>query len=571
MAHWERLARIFRPSWQLGNPILAHSFPPRSQLRIFPRWGEFRTFLSRSHSMTPADGYRSKILTLEELKEVRDKARLHGRRCVLCHGKFEVMHPGHVRHLEWARRQGDLLVVTLIDEEATGDGDVRTPLEARLEYVAALYMVDFVASVPCEDATLSVRTIQPDVLVRGQEFQTIRRQVAQRERRELEQYGGELVFSSGLGGHSVLTSEDRSTDPGDGTKSLLQLIDRHNIKLSRLEEVLFSYSGVQAAVIGDCMVDEYIFCDALGMSAEDPVIVVRPQKTHQYIGGAAIVAEHTQALGAQAHFFSVVGNDPAADFVHSHAADSGVQYHLFEDNTRPTTVKQRFIAAGKKLLRVSYLEERPISEEMGDALVRAFEERVESLNLVIFSDFSYGVNSPVVIDKICRLARKNGIKIVADVQCSSQIATVCKYADVDLITPTEREARMSLWDMDDGLVQIGLRLLKQTRNQDLIIKLGEKGMLILEGIWEDGQIDSARTEYLASFANEVNDPVGAGDALLAAASLALAVGASVFEASVLGNVAAAEEVQKVGNYPVTRAQMERRLAHLLEPLLELRV
>jgi rfaE bifunctional protein kinase chain/domain len=518
--------------------------------------------------MSPPGGYRSKIVSIDEMASISAKAQQEGRRRVLCHGKFEVMHPGHTRHLEWARRQGETLFVTLAEDGPEWSTSV--PIETRLENVAALSMVDYVAKVPCLDATESVAAIQPDILVRGVEYRTFRRRLMERERAELAKYGGVLLFSSGTAGHGPTRREERESATPSGQASLLNLIERHEIKIAHLEEVLTGFSQLEVAVVGDSIVDEYIFCDALGMSAEDPVIVVRPRSTERFVGGAAIVAEHAQSLGARCHFFSVLGDDAAAEFVRSHGGKTGVSYHLLTDPSRPTTVKQRFLANQKKLLRVSYLEERAISEALADDLIEALAGHMEQLDLIILSDFSYGVNSPQVRDAVCELARKHGVKVTADVQCSSQIATVARYRDIDLITPTEREARMSLLDTDSGLTDIGMRLLDQTRNRDLVIKLAENGLLILNGVWQGAELKDARTEYLASFAEEVRDPMGAGDAFLAACSLALSAGGDIFEASILGNVAAAVEVLRVGNVPVSRLQLESKLTGLLEPLLEVK-
>src|SRR4030095_10475072 len=256
-----------------------------------------------------------------------------------------------------------------------------------------------------------------------------------------------------------------------------------------------------------------------------------PQSTERFVGGASIVAEHAHALGARAHYFSVLGDDAAGAFVRERASRTGVHNHLFADVTRPTTIKQRFLANGRKLLRVSYLEERAISDTLTDQLARAVAERVRDLDVIVLSDFSYGVTSPRLREKVCALARQHGVRVTADVQCSSQIATVTRYKNIDLITPTEREARMSLHDPESGLTDIGLRLLDQTGIKDLIIKLGENGLLIFNGVWDGGAFQDAHTEDLRSFAEEVRDPMGAGDALLAACSLALAAGGNIFEAS----------------------------------------
>jgi len=519
--------------------------------------------------MSTAGGYRAKILSLEEMARISREAQAKGSRRVLCHGKFEVLHPGHTRHLEWASRQGEVLFVTLAENGAEWASSV--PIETRLETIAALSMVDYVAKVPCLDASRSVAVLRPDILVRGVEYRTFRRHFTEREKAELAKYGGQLLFSSGSAGFGNSSGDDRDpTGRSARQASLLNLIERQDLKITHLEEALTAFSQLEVAVVGDCIVDEYIFCDALGMSAEDPVIVVRPRTTERFVGGAAIVAEHAQSLGAKAHYFSVVGDDSASEHVREHADKSGVDYHLFTDTSRPTTVKQRFLASQKKLLRVSYLEERAISESLADELLTALEQQIAELDLIILSDFSYGVNSTQVRDAVCALARKHGVKVTADVQCSSQIATVARYKNIDLVTPTEREARMSLLDMDSGLTDIGLRLLDQTGNKDLVIKLGENGLLILNGQREDGVLKDARTEYLTSFAEEVRDPMGAGDAFLAACSLALAAGADIFEASILGNVAAAVEVLRVGNVPVTRLQLESKLTGLLEPLLEVK-
>lgn len=519
--------------------------------------------------MTPSGGYRAKILPLEEMARISQAARNRGQKRVLCHGKFEVMHPGHTRHLEWASRQGEILFVTIAED--THDWSSKVPIETRLENVAALSMVSYVAKVPSLDATTSISALEPDMLVRGVEFRTFRRVFTEREKAALGRYGGQLLFSSGAAAFATASAEDKENPGrGAGQASLLSLIERHDLKITHLEEILTAFSQLEIAVVGDSIVDEYIFCEALGMSAEDPVIVVRPRRTERFVGGAAIVAEHAQSLGARAHFYSVVGSDATSELVREHAARSGVQYHLFTDPSRPTTVKQRFLANQKKLLRVSYLEERAISEELGEGIIAAVEEKIRDLDLIILSDFSYGVNSPQVREAICGLARKHGVKVTADVQCSSQIATVARYKQVDLITPTEREARMSLLDMDSGLTDIGLRLLEQTGNRDLIIKLGENGLMILHGLWDGEVLRDAQTEYLTSFADEVRDPMGAGDALLAGTSLALAAGADIFEAAILGNVAAAVEVLRVGNVPVNRLQLESKLTALLEPLLEVK-
>jgi bifunctional ADP-heptose synthase (sugar kinase/adenylyltransferase) len=188
------------------------------------------------------------------------------------------------------------------------------------------------------------------------------------------------------------------------------------------------------------------------MSQEDPTIVVTPVDSISFVGGAGIVAAHAANLGASVQFVSVTGSDSARDFILEKLAESNVKNYLLVDASRPTTLKQRFRSKGKSLLRVSHLHQGSISLALQKEMLSTLEKMMDSCDLLVFSDFNYGCLPQTLVDQITFLAKKNHVMIAADSQSSSQVGDISRFKSVDLLTPTEREARISTRNREDGLV-----------------------------------------------------------------------------------------------------------------------
>jgi len=293
--------------------------------------------------------------------------------------------------------------------------------------------------------------------------------------------------------------------------------------------------------------DEYIDCDPLGMSQGDPTVVVTPLLHEMFIGGAGIVAAHAGGMGAKVGLFSLVGRDSPAAFARKKLRKSGVEVHFYEDDSRPTTLKQRFRANGKTLLRVNHLRQHPASREIQRQILDDFKKRSEEVNLVIFSDFSYGSLPQPMVDEIISSCREKGIMMVADSQSSSQVGDISRFHGMSLLTPTEREARLAVRDFNSGLVVLAESLRKSAGAKNVFLTLGAEGILI------HAATSSPRewlTDRLTAFNTAPRDVSGAGDALFACSSLAMAVGANVWLCAYLGSLAAACQVGRLGNIPL---------------------
>ena len=273
-------------------------------------------------------------------------------------------------------------------------------------------------------------------------------------------------------------------------------------------------------------------------------------------GGAAIVAAHARSLGADVRLISILGKDSSAEFVHSKLQEYGVSAEVFEDDTRPTTLKQRFRAAGKTLLRVSHLRQQAISQEISNRVFSAVNTILKTTDILIFSDFNYGCLPQSLVDKVIDACRSNGVLMVGDSQSSSQIGDVSRFKHMMLLTPTEREARLSLGDFNSGLVVLSEKLRKKSNAKNIIVTLGQEGLLA-HAAQKTNQ--EWITDRLPALNTAPKDTAGAGDSLLACCSLSLAVGADLWQSMYLGSIAAACQVSRVGNIPLSPSDIALEL------------
>ena len=466
-------------------------------------------------------------------------------------GTFNVLHPGHLRLLKFAKANGVRLVVGVLTDRVAGSA-AHVPQDFRLEAVKMNGLVDeaFLIDSPVEEVILKLK---PALVVKGKEHKSHENP----EQKAVDSYGGKLLFSSG---DVVFSSLDliRREMASQEQKSISlpkQFMSRRKVTAKSLIDVMQKFKGLKVVVVGDVIVDEYISCDPLGMSEEDPTIVVTPISSRTFIGGAAIVAAHAASLGAHVKFFSVVGDDASAKFCRDELSKFGVEHHLLVDDSRPTTLKQRFRSRSKTLLRVSHLAQRLIDESFQNELAAKLAKACSDADLLIFSDFNYGTLPQGVVDQITAIAAKNKTKIVADSQSSSQIGDISRFKNVDLLTPTEREARLALRNTEDGLVVIAELVCVAANAGAAIVKLGEQGVLL-----HARKGKTFETDQIPALNSAPQDVAGAGDCMLVASSLALTVGANMWEAGLLGSLAAAIQVGRVGNTPITQDEILHELS-----------
>lgn len=320
----------------------------------------------------------------------------------------------------------------------------------------------------------------------------------------------------------------------------------HEISKSRAGALAREFSGKRIVVLGDLMLDEFIWGKVRRISPEAPVPVVDVQRQTLVLGGAGNVASNLLALGAEPIPVGVVGADPDAGRLKSAFESRGISTErIAVDPGRPTTLKTRIIAHSQQVVRADRESREPINNELEAQLVATLRRELAAADALIVSDYDKGLLTSGLLSATLPFARERGLVVCADPKSRS----FERYQPVTIITPNHYEAAAAAGvsaDDEAGLKQAGLRILSTVDCSAVLITRGEEGMTLFTG---EG------IAHIPTVAREVYDVTGAGDTVIATLTLALAAGATPVEAAVLANHSAGVVVGKVGTAVVTMDEL----------------
>ena len=504
----------------------------------------------------------SRGLVRNKVKKAKEIAQIIGapprdKKVIMCHGTFDIVHPGHVRHLLYAKSKGDILIASLTADAHIEKANFRpfVPQELRAFNLAALEVVDYVVIDPEATPIANIGIIKPDYFAKGYEYTKNGLHPRTKEEKiAVEAYGGEIIFTPGdiiYSSSHILETEP----PVIATEKLLALLDAEGLSIADLGTALTQLKGIKVHVVGDTIIDSYTRCSMIGGMTKTPTMSVRFEEREDFVGGAGIVAKHLNAAGADVTFSTVLGEDQLGEFARKDLDDAGVNCAPIVDRTRPTTNKNAIVAGGYNLLKVDTLDNRSISERILGSLCEQIRDT--PADIVVFSDFRHGMYNRDTIPTLTRAIPARAFR-VADSQVASRWGNILEFKGFDLITPNEREARFALGDQDSVVRPLGLQLYREAGCKVLILKLGARGLMTFRGRPKND--DDVRSFFaLDSFTDRVVDAVGTGDALLAYASLALFSSKNTVIAAVLGSLAAAVECEREGNVPVRPQDVTQKL------------
>lgn len=469
-------------------------------------------------------------------------------RVVFVSGNFNIIHPGHLRLLHFAKELGNKLIVGVFSDRLAGSAAhvseaLRLDNIKSISWVAETFLID-------EPISSVITNIRPDIVVKGKEYEGI----FNAESDAVAKYGGRVMFSSGEAIFSSfdLIQKELQKSERSFNKIPRDYLERHALHIEQMRRRVKDFSKLKVLVIGDLIIDEYITCDPLGMSQEDPTIVVTPVDSILFIGGAGIVAAHAAGLGAKVNFLSFSGNDKMREFAIETLNSFNVNAILNIDDSRPTTLKQRFRCKGKTLLRVSHLHQGLINAELQEIFIKQIEQIIDSIDLVIFSDFNYGCLPNPMVSRIIKICGAKDKYMVADSQSSSQVGDISRFQNMGMLTPTEHEARLSVQDYESGLVVLAEKLRNKAFARNILLKIGGDGVLIHA---ETDKNETRLTDKIPALNSSPKDVAGAGDSMLITGAMALACGAKIWESAALGSIAAAIQVSRVGNLPLQSTEL----------------
>jgi cytidyltransferase-like protein len=470
-----------------------------------------RTGLTREMPVAPADA--RKIRDMDELARLAAELRRAGKRVVLCHGVFDLLHIGHIRHFEAARRHGDVLMITVTPDGAGEEGPARAAFREslRLEALAALAVVDYVALAPGPAAAASIGLLRPDVFARGPDHADAQADpAADEELRAIEGVGGRFIRTHDVRFSSSRLLREHLSPLSMETRAYLDAVKRrHN--MHDVHQWFDGARGLRVAVVGEAIIDEYTYVEAMGRSSKEPLIAARKLSSELFAGGALAVANHLAGFSDTVDLVTVLGAaDSREEFIRTHM-NPRVGCTFLQWPGAPTIVKRRYIDGYSftKLFEVYEMDPGELPDGIAGDLVQLLTQRLADYDLVVVVDFGHGMIGPQAIEAICGSSRFLALNVQTNAG-NHGFHVLSRYPRADYVSTAENEVRLESRQRRGDLRPIMAEVAARLTAGRLVVTRGKYGCLC----YADGE----GTFEVPALAEEVADRVGAGDAFLSISS-----------------------------------------------------
>ncbi len=486
----------------------------------------------------------NKIRSVGELATTMAGLRAKGKKIVHCHGVFDLLHIGHIKHLEAARKLGDALVVTLTPDRFVNKGPHRPafPERLRAEALASLVCVDYVAINEWPTAVETIQKLRPDMYVKGVVRESGKRDhttAINEEEAAVIAGGGKLVLTDEET-FSASTLINRFMDVF--TPETKMFLEEFRAKHSPEEIVgyLQAIRNLKVLVVGETIVDEYLFCSVMGKSGKEPVLAALHNRTEQYAGGILAIANHVSNFCDNVGVLSALGEiNSCEEFIRSKLSDN-IKAHFVRMPATPTIIKRRFLEEhlSAKLFEVYVMRNEANPAEAETKFCEELERLAPQYDLVIVADYGHGLMTERAIEIVCSRSKFLAVNTQANAG-NKGFNTISKYPRADYVSIGEPEARLDMRQAGGDLRALTEKLAVKAGTKNFIVTCGSRGCYIHD--------KKAGLCQVPAFAIRVVDRVGAGDAVLGITAPCVALGVPPAVLGFIANVVGAEACTIMGH------------------------
>jgi rfaE bifunctional protein kinase chain/domain/rfaE bifunctional protein nucleotidyltransferase chain/domain len=487
---------------------------------------------------------KNKIKSLNNI--VTELSQLSKTKVVIhCHGVFDLLHIGHIKYFQEAKSMGDVLIVTITPDHYVKKGSGRPAFSEnhRTEVIAALDAVDYVAINEWPTAIETIKLLKPNIYVKGPDYKDNDQDITgniQLEVNAIKSLGGEIRYTSDISFSSSSLLNNYGTVFNESQKSFIKkLLKVWNF--DEIKKIVDKLQNLKVLVIGETIVDQYIFCEALGKSGKEPVLVLRDLKQEQYAGGAAAIARHLAEFCGTITLLSVLGEKMEyKDFVLDSLQNNIKPYFIYKENS-PTITKKRYVdhITNNKTLGVYSINDTQMSVKNQNQLNEYIKELIPMNDMVIVSDYGHGFIS----EEIAKQISKQSVFFSLNAQINAAnigYHTMNNYRDIDCAIINESELRHELRDRESNIETLMKQLAVTLQIKNLVVTQGDSGVTLFN-------LGKNTFYQCPAFAGKVVDKIGSGDAMLALISCALKRDFDADLSLFIGSLAAAQSVESIGN------------------------
>lgn len=488
-----------------------------------------------------------KFITKTEYLQIKDKLKAEQKKVVLCHGVFDVVHPGHVLHFEQAKKMGDILVVSITAERYVRKGPGRPYFddEMRLKFLAAIQYIDYVMLSEGPTVDDIVEIVEPDIYVKGEEYKEAYNDITgaiTAEKKLVEKHGGRIAFTDGPKFSSTKLINNVFRGLPDEVRTYMEDFSQ-KYSMDDIRSYAERTASAKVLVIGETVIDQYTYCFIQGVLSKDRVYSARTQKAEEYWGGALATARHIAGFTPNVTFLSVAGNsEDLLDRLKNELSDE-LTLELVRSERFPTIKKQCFLTKNekreeyRKIFAVNNLPEiLEYDEKEKKELLQRLEAMIENFDMVVVCDYGYGLLGREIIEVLEQKAKCLAVKCFTD---SSNM-------NPNLITKYRKMDYFLLESSELNLIYTDYYKTEKQKLKDLSEKLQASGWVTRGSNGAYG-ISQKEISDCPAFTLVVKDTMGAENAFFAAACLFALAGAPIEMGTFIGNVAGALSTNVVGN------------------------
>lgn len=486
------------------------------------------------------------ILSKADADKIREQKK-QGKKVVLCHGVFDLVHPGHVLHFEEAKTMGDILVVSITASEYVRKGPGRPYFndEMRLKFLSAMECIDYVMLSEGYTVDDIIEAIEPDLYVKGHEYAKAEEDITGKISDEVElvrRHGGDIAYTTGAVFSSTKLINTALPAMSEEVKSFMQEYSRM-YTMKEIKKYVEQMKQQKVLVLGDVIIDEYIYCNVQGLMTKDMGYSARYQHSEQYLGGVLAVARHLAAFCDNITLMSIVGRE---ETVHSRILDDlsdKMRVDLTYSDEFETIVKSRYVSLNEKreeIDKIFAVNNLPTPMCIDEASMATFRqrltERISQYDAVILCDFGHGLIDRRVMD----ILQEKAAFLAVNCQTNSSNYgknLITKYRRADVFALDQKELGLAFTEYEQSEEEQLLRLDEHFGTHGWLTR-GSKGAV---------SVENKSLTACPAFTLKVKDTIGAGDAFFALASLAVAAGAPIPVGTFLGNIAGALAANIIGN------------------------
>lgn len=490
----------------------------------------------------------NKIISKEEFKiGIRPKLKKEGKTIGLCHGVFDLVHPGHIIHLEQAKEMADILVVSITAAKYVRKGPGRPYFdnEMRMKFLAALECVDYVLLSEGYTVGDIIECVEPDLYIKGEEYAKAEDDITGKiteEKALVEKHGGIIQYTTG---QTYSSTKLINTAMAGLSEEVRHYVEDFKTRYSMqdIRSLSENASTLRVLVVGDVIIDKYTYCNVQGLMSKDMGYSARIHHSEDYFGGSIAVARHLSSFTDNVTLLSIIGNEEEIRLKLFEELAESIKLNLLYSSQIPTIIKHRYLTRNakreeyRKVLAVNNIPEKiKYEKEVREAFKKKLSDKLESSDVVFICDFGHGL----IDSEMISLIQKNAKYLVLNCQTNSSnrgLNIITKYTRADVFTLDQEELKLA-FPAYAGEEETGLKKMSEHLHGNGWLTRGSLGA------WG---IDKGNIKGCPAFTLRVKDTVGAGDAFFSVAGLYSAAGAPIEVGTFMGNIGGALGANIIGN------------------------